>query len=161
MNISAITVVNDMVGGVEVTLADDLTRIDPSFTKGSTVLLKGTYAESFLRTRSGIGDETNASRMERQKQYLVSLAKKTLETVKADLTFPLSIYQTISDYMVTDISPDEFTYLASQAVSYRLDGNLIRGISGKTDTSDIYAQFYPDEKALYELILDVFYEKIP
>lgn len=160
VNMSAITVVNDMVGGVEVTLEDDMTGIDPSFTKGSTVLLSGSHAESFLRTRSGIGDGTNASRMGRQKQYLVSLVKKALETVKGDLTFPVSVYQTISDYMVTDISIEEFTYLASQAVSYRLGENLIRNISGEMDTTDIYAQFYPDEKALYELILEIFYEKV-
>lgn len=160
MNMSAIAVVNDMVGGVEVTLDDDMTGIEPSFTKGSTVLLNGSHAESFLRTRSGIGDGTNESRMGRQKQYLISLVKKTLEAVKDDLTLPVSVYQTISDYMVTDISLDEFTYLASQAVSFRLGDNFIRSISGKMDTTDIYARFYPDEKALYELILEIFYEKV-
>lgn len=159
MNTSAIPVVNDLVGGVEVTLQEDLTSQNPAYTKGSKVLLQGTDAERYLRMRYGVGDESNLSRMERQKQYLTALLSKTLTAVKADLTLPVSIYQSVSAYMVTDISLDEVTYLASQAVEYTLDPNLVRSIPGETKV-DIYAQFYPDEKVLYELILDVFYDKV-
>lgn len=159
INTSAIAIVNDMVGGVEVTLAEDLTEKNPAYTKGSTILLHGTEAEDYLRMRYGLGDGTNAGRMERQKQYLMALASKTLNSVKADLTLPVSIYQTVSDYMVTDVSVDEVTYLASQAVNYTFDPDFIRSIPG-TSKTDVYTQFYPDEEALYELILDVFYDKI-
>lgn len=159
VNTSAIPVVNDLVGGVEVTLQEDLTSQNPAYTKGSKVLLQGTDAERYLRMRYGVGDESNLSRMERQKQYLTALLSKTLTAVKADLTLPVSIYQSVSAYMVTDISLDEVTYLASQAVEYTLDPNLVRSIPGETKV-DIYAQFYPDEKVLYELILDVFYDKV-
>lgn len=159
INTSAIAIVNDMVGGVEITLTEDMTDKNPAYTKGSKVLLQGTEAEDYLRTRYGIGDGTNAARMEHQKQYLLALASKMLGAIKADLTLPVSIYQTISDYMVTDISIDEVTYLASQAVNYTLDSDFIRSIPG-TSKTDVYTQFYPDEKVLYELILDVFYDKV-
>lgn len=160
INTSAIAIVNDMVGGVEVTLTEDMTDKNPAYTKGNQVLLQGTEAESYLRQRDGIGDGTNAARMERQKQYLLALASKLLTEVKGNLTLPVSIYQSVSDYMVTDISVDEVAYLASQAVNYSLDSDFIRSIPGETKT-DVYTQFYPDEKVLYELILDVFYEKVP
>lgn len=160
INTSAISVINDMVGGVEVTLLDDFTNVDPSYVKGANVLLKGSFAETYVRGRMGVGDGTNEGRMERQKQYITALASKMMGAVKGDLTLPVSIYQTITDYMVTDISVDEVSYLASQAVSYSLSDDLIRSIPGSSEKVDVYMQFQVDEKAFYELILDVFYEKV-
>ena len=160
VNTSAITIINDMIGGVELTLLDDFTSVDPSYVKGATVRLQGSFAENYLRGRMGVGDGTNVSRMERQQQYLAALASQTLGAVKKDLTLPVSIYQTVTDYMVTDVTVDEVSYLATQAVGYSLDGNFIRNISGESVAGDVYMEFYPDEKAFYELILDVFYDKV-
>ena len=33
-------------------------------------------------------------------------------------------------------------------------------MTGTTEQPGEFEEFYPDEKALYELILDVFYEKV-
>lgn len=160
INTSAITVINDMIGGVELPLLDDFTSVDPSYVKGTTVRLQGSFAETYLRGRMGVGDGTNVSRMERQQQYLTALASQTLGAVRKDLTLPLSIYQTVTDYLVTDVSADEVSYLATQAAGYSLDNNFIRNINGKSVAGDVYMEFYVDEKAFYELILDVFYEKV-
>lgn len=160
VNTSAITVINDLIGGVEVSLLGDFTEYDPSYAEGSKVLLQGSFAETYLRKRWGVGDDSNIQRMARQKQYVTALASKMMTAVKQDLTLPVSIYQTVSDYMITDISVDEVSYLATQIVSYSLDGDLIRTIPGSAELVDIYMQFTVDEKAFYELILDVFYEKV-
>ena len=160
INISAITVINDMIGGVELSLLDDFTSVDPSYVKGAAVRLQGSFAENYLRGRMGVGDGTNVGRMERQQQYLTALASQTLNAIKKDLTLPVSLYQTVTDYMVTDVTADEVSYLATQVVGYSLDDNFIRNISGETVAGDVYMEFYVDEKAFYELILDVFYEKV-
>lgn len=160
VNTSAITIINDMIGGVELSLLDDFTFVDPSYVKGATVKLQGSFAETYLRSRMDVGDGTNVSRMERQQQYLAALASQTLGAVRKDLTFPVSIYQTVTDYMVTDVTADEVSYLATQAIGYTLDDNFIRNISGESVAGDVYMEFHVDEKAFYELILDVFYDKV-
>lgn len=161
VNMGAIPIVNDMVGGVEVSLLEDFTEIDASYVKGQKVLLTGNMAETYVRMRYNLGDGSNAARMERQKQYITSLAGKAIAAVKADMTLPVTLYQTIADYMVTDISVNEFSYLATQAVQYSIADDFIRSIAGTSEIGDVYAEFQVDEKALYELILDVFYEKVP
>ena len=108
----------------------------------------------------GVGDGTNVSRMQRQQQYLAALVSQTLAAVRNDITLPVSIYQTVSDYMVTDISADEVSYLAAQAAGCSLDSNFIRNIAGESTAGDAYMEFHVDEKAFYELILDIFYEKV-
>ena len=160
INTSAITVLNDLIGGVEVTLLDDFTFVDPAYTKGAQVRLRGEFAETYLRGRMDVGDGTNTDRMERQQQYLTALASQMLGAVKKDLTLPVSIYRTITDYMVTDISADEISYLATQAAGYSIDGELIRKIGGESVEGEPFMEFHTDEKSFYELILDVFYNEV-
>lgn len=76
LNMDAISILNDAVGGVEVTLLDDFSDTDASLVKGKTVTLSGDQAMAYVRGRQGVGDETNLSRMARQQQYLDGLYQK-------------------------------------------------------------------------------------
>ena len=51
MDMSAIPLVNDAIGGVEVTLKDDFTSYDPAMKAGATLRLIGKQAEFFVRGR--------------------------------------------------------------------------------------------------------------
>ena len=73
---SAIPALNDLVGGVPVTMTEDLTMIDPAFVQGATVRLTGAQAEAFVRVRSALADDTNLSRMRRQREYLDSFRQR-------------------------------------------------------------------------------------
>ena len=50
-----------------------MTAIDPAFVQGRTLTLNGTQAESFVRARKSMEDDTNLARMARQRQYLGQL----------------------------------------------------------------------------------------
>ena len=65
---SAVPTINDMLGGVTVTLKDDFGT--PDMQPGMTVTLKGKQAETFVRARMSVGDGTNASRQIRQREWL-------------------------------------------------------------------------------------------
>lgn len=91
MDISGIGRLNDLIGGVTVTLEEDLTEIDPAMTAGATVTLNGAQAERFCRGRMGIGDQTNASRMARQRQYMAAAGSQLMEMLRADPDFGLAL----------------------------------------------------------------------
>lgn len=80
MDLRAIADLNDLLGGVTVTLEDDLSALDPAMTAGKTLRLTGAQAEAFVRARMTVGDGTNASRMRRQRAYMASAAQ-TLQTL--------------------------------------------------------------------------------
>ena len=80
--------------------------------------------------------------------------------MKEDITFPISLYGVLERYMVTDISVDEVSYLATQAVGYSFDRADMHTLAGETVMGDRFEEFYVDEKALYELILGIFYEDV-
>ena len=86
--------------------------------------------------------------------------KKALEATKEDLTVPLTLYQAATSYMITDIGASEVTYLASLVLQGGFNAENIISIPGEVTLVDTHAQYHVDEAALYEIILDVFYEEV-
>lgn len=66
LNMNAVAMINDAVGGVTVTVPEDMTQVDPSFAEGAAVTLTGDQALKFTRYRDTEKDFSNNSRMERQ-----------------------------------------------------------------------------------------------
>ncbi len=159
VNMGAIPLINDAVGGVELEVLEDIPNTDGKLKEGQTVLLKGMQAYYYLHNRDTGSFNSAGRRLERQKQYLKAYAAAAIEAMQKDITLPVKLYSTLSRYMVTDISVDEATYLAGQVLGYQLEEENIHSLSGETRQGEIYEEFYADEKALYELILEVFYEE--
>ncbi|MBR2432598.1 MAG: LCP family protein, partial [Clostridia bacterium] len=70
VTLDSVPVFNDLVGGVELEILDDFTGIDDTLVKGETVTLMGEHALKYVRTRAGLEDSTNSTRMVRQRQYI-------------------------------------------------------------------------------------------
>ncbi len=87
MDISGISRLNDLLGGVTVTIDHDMTDVDPAMTAGATLRLTGPQAERFCRARHGVGDQTNASRMLRQRTFMTAAAEQLMHLVREDIAF--------------------------------------------------------------------------
>lgn len=156
---NGIGVLNDTVGGVTVEVLEDLTRSDPELTLGRTLTLTGQQAITYVRSRDKTVLESNNDRMTRQRQYLLAFIKTVLEQTRSDISVPLTLYQTASDYMITDIGSSEVTYLASLILKTGFSEGDLHSIAGEIVMGEEYAEFIPDEESLYEVVLDVFYNK--
>ena len=154
MKYMAIRAVNDAVGGVAVTIKDDMSAVDERLILGEKVLLDGELAEKYLTARMNVGNGTNEERLDRHKDYIMSFIGSAVSAVKKDLTLPFELYNKIADNSTTDLSADEIVYLATLATELDIS---FHSIKGSTDTSGVYAEFRPDEDALWQLILDIFY----
>ncbi|MCI9144137.1 MAG: LCP family protein [Lachnospiraceae bacterium] len=160
INMGAIPLINDAVGGIEVNAVETMDYGELRVKEGETIHLDGMEAYYYLHNRDTESFNSAGRRLERQKQYLTAYASAAISALKEDLTFPLTLYNTLSKYMVTDIGVDEISYLAGQVAGYRFSGENLHVLRGATVQGEIYEEFYPDEKALYELILEVFYEEV-
>lgn len=161
LTIDGITQINNLVGGVDVVLQEDfVNEWGDGYNKGATVHLQNSMAEDYIRARSGKTDGTNAMRMERQKSYLLALAKKVLAASEKTPTLPVKLYQETEHYRSTDIGLNEFTYLAGQVIQCGFSEEYVRKVEGTLNYEHEYAEFYTDDQALYDLILDVFYERL-
>jgi len=158
LNESAITVVNDMVGGVKLTLLDDFSAQDASMVKGAALTLNGKQAELYIRGRMSLEDDTNATRMKRQFQYMNAFIGIATQKLKANPTLPLTIYNAVKPYAVTDLSISEIMFIASEAINYDFSADNVYTVAGTSKNGVEFSEFYVDETALYELILSVFYD---
>lgn len=160
VNMSAIATVNDAVGGVDVKVLEDLTSVDKSLVEGQDVHLTGESAFWYVKYRDTDRFGSADMRLERQKQYLKALAGAVIGAAKKDITVVTDLYQAVMPQMVTDISLDEVAYLAPELVNYRFGEDSFYTLDGETVMGEKFEEFYPDEDALCEMILEIFYEKV-
>ena len=157
---SAIAPLNDAIGGVTVNVLEDLTQSDSALKAGETVTLHGEQAQTYVRSRNTEVLDSNNQRMERQKQYIDAFLQQAISQTRKNLTLPVTLYNDVSDYMVTNISASEVTHLATLMIQNGVSGGDILTVPGEVTQGDVYAEFNPDDKELYKLILSVFYKEI-
>ena len=157
INMNAIKDINDTIGGVPVTVIEDLTAVDSKLRKGNEVILKGETALQYVRWRDSDVDFSNDQRMERQKQYLMNFMQQAVKAVKTDFSLPSRLYANLTKEMVTNISLDEAVYLSSKILSIDFSEESITQLKGESVKGAFYDEFYADEDALIDLILDAFY----
>lgn len=160
VNMSAIPTINDTVGGIDVTVLEDLTKADPSLVKDSKVHLSGESAFWYVKYRDTDLFGSADMRLARQQQYLTKLVDVARQEVKEDMSVALNLYKEISPQMVTDISLSEAAYLLSTLRDYQFKEEDFYLMQGETVMGEQFEEFYPYEDTLYEMILDIFYEKV-
>ena len=158
IRLGAIEELNDAVGGVEVTLPTDFPLLN--LKAGTTIRLSGSQAYKFLQYRNRNEFDSATTRLNNEKVYLSAFAKQVYAATKQDLTFPVQLYQKLSKYLVTDLSLDEITYLASEFLSYSMENAKMYSIPGNTQMGTKFEEFYVDDKALIEMILEIFYDVV-
>lgn len=152
---SAIPILNDLVGGVEVTITEDLTDIDSSFIAGETVNLNGQQALTYIQSRMTVADGTNTNRMERQQEYLSGLYQKL--SVQEDETLLLQVVEEASDYMFTDTTANTLSRIMDDMEGYEYLGFV--EMEGAMNYDNEWAEFYIGEDSRMEVVIDLFYEE--
>ncbi|WP_026524908.1 LCP family protein [Butyrivibrio sp. MB2005] len=160
INMSAITTINDAVGGVDVIPEYDFTTRDFEFKAGETVHLEGEQAFAFLQGRDTKEFGSADKRLSRQKKYLVAFINKVIEATESNPTIAIDIYNAISKQMVTDVTVDELSYLVTTVSKFSFSMDNFYLLKGETVMGEQFEEFYPDQDAMYEQFLDIFYEKV-
>lgn len=154
MNMDAIAILNDAVGGVTVNVQDDFSMVDSSIPMGEFTL-KGEQALTYVQTRKDVGSQMNISRMERHKEYMQNFVTAFNTKVKEDDSFVLDVYSDVEPYIVTDCSIKSLSSMFSRYADYELKDIITP--EGENMLTGDYMEFYVDEEALDKLILDWFY----
>ena len=154
MNMDAIAILNDAVGGVTVNVVDDFSQVDSTIPMGE-VTLSGEQALSFVQTRKEVSDQMNISRMDRHKEYMQSFVSAFNNKVKESDTFILNVYEDIAPYIVSDCSVNSMSSMLSRYADYTL--REVVTPEGENVYSGEYMEFYVDEAKLEKLILKMFY----
>lgn len=159
LNMDGIPILNDAVGGVTVEVLDDLENqsLGVSLKKGEQVTLNGQEAYTYIRLRDINEFDSATKRLMRQQQYLLQLFSNIKSLMGQSSLSVTGLYEDLDDYVVTNI---DFMELAEKVSSSEFDESRIYTVPGETFMKDQYEAYYVDDTALYEMILDIFYEQV-
>ena len=154
LNMDAIAILNDAVGGVTVNVTEDFSDVDPSIGMGE-VKLTGKQALTFVRSRAGVGSQLNLSRMERHKEYMDGFMEALETKMSIDNRFVLNTYESVVDYMVTDCTASVLASILDQFSDYEM-GEIIT-IDGENVKGEKYMEYYVDQEDLDRIVLEYLY----
>ncbi|MBQ7153867.1 MAG: LCP family protein [Clostridia bacterium] len=157
MTMDAAQILTDELGGITITIDQDLTIVNPEWSEGTVVTLNGEEALEYVRLRSELPDSSNISRMERQKHFMNALIDKLIETKKGHLgnSYFLSLYDSVDEYIVTNGSTSAFSEMADKMTEYQNGG--IWSPKGEAKKGTEFMEFYVDEEDLQQLAIRLFY----
>lgn len=155
---------NHAIGGVTVTMRQDLTNIDPAFRKNAQVTLTDRQAQEYLQARMNAGNGTNAERMQRQTDYLNAFLDQGPAKVQDNMQYYYDIMSDIEQLSVTDMTGKQFSRVARAMTE-----NTFRGLvsfRGETKLGTVlgdgieHEEFYPDSHSVTDTLSAIFSLKI-
>ena len=159
IDLKAIEVLSKKVGGVPVIPNEDFSHNGYNFYKGKETLLNGMQARIFVQGRDQSKLDSSLNRMERQKQFVTSFFNKAVSKTKQNITFPIDVFKSTTDYMITDIDVAEVSFLASCVIKNSI-GLEYKSIKGNMVKGEKYAEYHVDDESVYNTIVEVFYKTV-
>ena len=156
VKMDAVSVMNDLVGGVEVEVLEDFSGIDDTLIKGQKVTLKGEQALTYVRTRYGLEDSSNNTRMERQQQYIKAFYEALKTKAEAEQGFVANASLKMAEYLVSDCSSNKLETYFGKIQNYKF--NKILDFEGETKKGETFMEFYPDEESIKQNVINLFYD---
>lgn len=153
VGVSAIPVLNDLVGGVRVTLEEDFSSFDPAMTRGTTLTLKGRQAEIFVRARMGMENPTNLARMKRQRVYLQGWLDAAVRSATAE--DGERFFKALGGKVLSNLSVYQLSALAEVLQSYENRGILTT--EGESRLGEEFMEFELNEDAFRRQVIDLFF----
>lgn len=136
------------------TVTEDFSNVDATIPLGE-VTLTGEQALHFVQTRKDVGDQLNLSRLEREKTYMSAFLMALKEKKETDSGLVFRVYEEVSSYMVTDCSVNAISGIFDRYADYTFGRTL--SIAGENALGEKYYEFYPDDEALDDLTVELFY----
>ena len=152
--------INDIAGGITLTVPnDDLEAQYPEMAEGNTITLDDSNIEAYLRYRDTDEDFSNEGRLQRQKAYATAYIDKLKTMSTGDLEDKWTKLSDMEDYLQTSITRNKYLDLVSLIQDLDFSDENYDQLAGQDQQGELHDEFIPDEDALQEEIIKLFYEE--
>ena len=160
LQMEAMSLLNHEVGGVTVTLEDDMTSLDPEMKKGTTLTLTDHQAELLIQTRYAMDDDRNTERMRRQQIFMKAFMNKMKEKNAEDVNATIELYDRLRPYATENINMNELTTILQNMQGYSDKGIIIidgeSRIGEKPHDGEKHWEFYMDKDSLESAMKELY-----
>lgn len=158
LDLSGVGPLNDAIGGVALTPLQSIPNAN--IIEGQDTVLFGNNALRYVQWRDTSVLTSSLDRQARQVQYIKAFAAQALEMSQGNLGTLADLFGTASQYSITNLGLNEFSYLATSVVSNGITSLEVVTLPGEMKQGEKYAEFYLDKNAIYETVLSVYYQQI-
>lgn len=156
----SIAPLHSAVGDITV-IPNETIEIDRfKFYKGTPFTITKDNVFRYLQVRNNKTADASLLRLERQTDYLKKYSAAVINKTKSDITFPIKLYKMVVNNATTNINMSKITYYVSSIASKNVEFEFVQIKGEQIKGEDSFAEFYPDEEALLETVIDTFYEEI-
>ena len=155
-NLDSLPILGNLIGPLSVKAPND-DLVDDGYAKGDTVRVDASNLEWFVRHRDTEKDLSNVGRMERQQAYINAAVDSLRKVVEDDPSGSWRIMERAEGSMRTSITRNRYLDLIQvlQNTSYVENDYYIP--EGRQVVASDHDEFYPDEEALLQKVVDIFY----
>ena len=167
IDMQAIPLVNDVLGGITIVLQDDFSALGSEFQRGNSVTLHGSEALAYIRRQGQESTEGHALRRARQQHYLDAvignisqaqglpnlLDSSVRETIAKDPKLSEAGIKGAGEYLCTDLSMSQLTDLFKKVGEYEVLPSV--SLKGDYQEGNDFI-FRADDAALWECVRSTF-----
>ena len=154
----AVPIVNDLVGGVTVTLENDIPALGKAYVKGAQINLKGKDALRFVRYRDTSLMDSNLSRMSNQRLYMNGFTSAAREAAGKDPDLAVKAFKLVTPFIHTDLTVDHVQRIVDDLLAYELLPFVTPDGEYDLKEGERFPGFYVDEASLWSCVQSTFCE---
>ena len=148
----------DAIGGVSLTPTQSIPNTN--IVEGEPTVLFGSNALKYVQWRDTSVLTSSLDRQARQSQFVETFCKQALSSAQGNVGTLVNLYTTASNYAVTNLGLNEFSYLASSVLATGIMSVDMTTLQGTMQQGDKFAEFYLDKTNVYETVLNVYYHEV-
>ena len=148
----------DAIGGVSLTPTQSIPNTN--IVEGEPTVLFGSNALKYVQWRDTSVLTSSLDRQTRQSQFVETFCKQALSSAQGNVGTLVNLYTTASNYAVTNLGLNEFSYLASSVLATGITSVDMTTLQGTMQQGDKFAEFYLDKTNVYETVLNVYYHEV-
>ncbi len=149
-----VPLVNDLVGGVTVTLEDPIPALGEEYVKGADITLKGEASLRFVRYRDTTKVDGNLARMARHRQYVSAFTDASRNALSDNPDLVVDGFKLAERFICTDLSVENLSDMIEDLCEYELLPAVTP--SGEYAMGERFAEFYVDGASLWACVRSTF-----
>jgi anionic cell wall polymer biosynthesis LytR-Cps2A-Psr (LCP) family protein len=157
MDMDNIAKLQAIVGDLQVTVPNDSLKKKFGWSKGQTVTINESNAESYVRYRDTKINFSPGTRQERQQSYYQAYYEKLTQLLKKDFNGTISKMYALLKNVTTNLSYDTLVDFGNMLLDYSFDNNQYYNIPGKYVSGDEYDEYHINKTKLKEMVLKLYY----
>ena len=152
----AVPVLNDLVGGVTITLDQDIPDLGEEYVEGAEITLKGAETLRFIRYREHRGG-TNYFRMGRHRLYLAAFLEAARAAVAKNQDLVVDAFKLVDPFICTDMTVNSLSEMVDQLCEYEMLDVVTP--SGSIEPGKELYEFHPHEDSLWNCVYTAYCKK--